>query len=40
MTRHASADVVADLVPLGRNAGSTEAREHGMLANEFHPEGC
>ena len=38
VTRHASADVVADLVPLGEEAGSAEAREHGMLANEFHPE--
>ncbi len=38
VTRHASADVVADLTPLGEEAGSAEAREHGMLANEFHPE--
>ncbi len=38
VTRHASADVVADLIPLGEEAGSAETREHGMLANEFHPE--
>ena len=38
VTRHASADVVADIVSIGEVAGSAEAREHGMLANEFHPE--
>ncbi len=38
VTRHASADVVADLATIGDVAGSAEAREHGMLANEFHPE--
>jgi putative acyl-CoA dehydrogenase len=38
ITRHASAEVVEDLVDLGAEAGSAEAREHGMLANEFHPE--
>ena len=38
VTRHASADAVADLTALGDEAGSAEAREHGMLANEFHPE--
>ena len=38
VTRHASADVLADLDALGAEAGSAEAREHGMLANEFHPE--
>ena len=35
--RHASADVLADLGALGIEAGSAEAREHGRLANEFHP---
>lgn len=38
ITRHASADVVEDLAGLGAEAGSAEAREHGMLANEHHPE--
>jgi putative acyl-CoA dehydrogenase len=37
VTRHASASVVDELAPLGAEAGSAEAREHGMLANEFHP---
>jgi putative acyl-CoA dehydrogenase len=37
VTRHGSAEVVADLEPLGAEAGSAEAREHGMLANEHHP---
>jgi putative acyl-CoA dehydrogenase len=37
VTRHASAEVVEDLAGLGAEAGSAEAREHGMLANEFHP---
>ena len=37
VTRHGSADVVADLAPLGDEAGSAEAREHGILANENHP---
>jgi putative acyl-CoA dehydrogenase len=37
VTRHASADTVADLTALGAEAGSAEAREHGMLANEFTP---
>ena len=37
VTRHGSEDVVADLVPLGDEAGSAEAREHGILANENHP---
>ena len=27
-----------DVGSLGEEAGSAEAREHGMLANEFHPE--
>ena len=38
VTRHASAEVLTDLDALGTEAGSAEAREHGMLANEFHPE--
>lgn len=38
ITRHASDDVVADLASLGLEAGTAEAREHGMLANEHHPE--
>ena len=37
VTRHGSEDVVADLAPLGDEAGSAEAREHGILANENHP---
>jgi putative acyl-CoA dehydrogenase len=37
VTRHGSAEVVDDLVPLGAEAGTAEAREHGMLANEHHP---
>ena len=38
VTRHGSADVVADIATIGEVAGTAEAREHGMLANEFHPE--
>src|SRR5690242_5157092 len=37
VTRHASAEVVEDLAGIGAEAGSAEAREHGMLANEHHP---
>ena len=37
VTRHASAEVVEDLAALGREAGTAEAREHGMLANEHPP---
>ncbi len=37
VTRHASAGTVASLEQLGAEAGSAEAREHGMLANEFTP---
>ena len=37
VARHASTDVVDDLTPLGKEAGSAEAREHGMLANQNHP---
>ena len=38
VVRHGSEDVVADLAPLGAEAGSAEAREHGILANENHPQ--
>jgi putative acyl-CoA dehydrogenase len=38
VTRHGSPDVVADLVALGAEAGTAEAREHGILANENHPQ--
>ena len=38
VTRHASADVVEDLVEVGADAGTAEAREHGMLANRYGPE--
>lgn len=37
VTRHASAEVVEDLAGIGAEAGSAEAREHGMLANVHHP---
>jgi putative acyl-CoA dehydrogenase len=36
--RHGSEDVLDSLADLGVEAGSAEAREHGMLANRFHPE--
>ncbi len=35
--RHASVDVLDDLTGLGREAGSAEAREHGLLANGHPP---
>ncbi|GEP34147.1 DNA alkylation response protein [Nocardioides szechwanensis] len=35
--RHGSADVLADIEAVGREAGTAEAREHGQLANEHHP---
>jgi putative acyl-CoA dehydrogenase len=38
VTRHGSAEVVEDLVTLGAEAGTAEAREHGILANENHPK--
>jgi putative acyl-CoA dehydrogenase len=38
LTRHGNAGLVADLTALGAEAGSAEAREHGMLANRHHPE--
>ncbi len=37
VTRHASPEVVADLVAIGAEAGTEEAREHGMLANQHGP---
>ncbi len=36
--RHGSPEVLDDLLELGADAGSAEARQHGMLANEHHPE--
>jgi putative acyl-CoA dehydrogenase len=36
--RHADRTTVADLEALGAEAGSAEAREHGMLANRHDPE--
>jgi putative acyl-CoA dehydrogenase len=38
ITRHAGAAVVDDLVGLGEQAGSAEAREHGRLAHRHEPE--
>jgi len=38
VVRHGSADVLDDLLSLGAEAGSAEAREQGRLANEHHPE--
>ena len=35
--RHASADVLDSLASLGAEAGTADAREHGMLANQHHP---
>ncbi len=35
--RHGSTAVVDDLVTIGAEAGTAEAREHGVLANENHP---
>lgn len=35
--RHASPEVVDDISSVGALAGTAEAREHGMLANEHHP---
>lgn len=36
--RHASVDVLVGLEALGAEAGTADAREHGMLANTHHPE--
>jgi putative acyl-CoA dehydrogenase len=38
VTRHASAETVADIAPIGALASSAEAREHGLLANRHVPE--
>ncbi len=38
VTRHAGAAVVDDLIGLGEQAGSAEAREHGLLAHRHEPE--
>ncbi len=38
VTRHAAAEVVDDLAPVGALAGTGEAREHGMLANQNPPQ--
>ena len=37
VTRHADASVVDDIAEIGAQAGTAEAREHGILANENHP---
>lgn len=37
VTRHGSSEVVADVAPLGAEASTAQAREHGMLANEHEP---
>lgn len=36
--RHGAPGIVEGLSALGREAGSAEAREHGVLANRHHPE--
>ncbi|HEY2880766.1 acyl-CoA dehydrogenase family protein [Nocardioides sp.] len=38
VTRHAGNAVVDDLMALGAQAGTAEAREHGRLANRHEPE--
>jgi putative acyl-CoA dehydrogenase len=38
VTRHAAAEVVDDLAPIGALAGTEEAREHGMLSNQNPPK--
>ena len=38
LARHGSPGLVDDLAPLGAEAGTEEAREHGRLANRHHPE--
>ena len=37
VTRHASAEVVDDIAALGAEAGTAQAREHGLLANQNPP---
>jgi putative acyl-CoA dehydrogenase len=37
LVRHGSPALVDDLAALGAQAGSAEAREHGLLANRHHP---
>jgi putative acyl-CoA dehydrogenase len=37
VTRHASAEVLDDIAPIGALASSAEAREHGLLANRNEP---
>src|SRR5918995_2201895 len=37
VARHGSPELVGELAPLGAEAGTEEAREHGMLANRHHP---
>jgi putative acyl-CoA dehydrogenase len=36
--RHGTQETLDSIVDLGAEAGSAEAREHGQLANEHHPE--
>jgi putative acyl-CoA dehydrogenase len=38
VTRHAGAETLDDLLALGAQAGTAEAREHGRLANRYEPE--
>ena len=38
VVRHGSAEVLDSLVALGAEAGTADAREHGMLANQHSPE--
>ncbi|MFE6649883.1 acyl-CoA dehydrogenase family protein [Nocardioides sp. NPDC057772] len=36
--RHADGETLDSLAPLGAEAGTTDAQEHGRLANRHHPE--
>ena len=38
VTRHAGPEVLESLEAIGAEAGTEEAREHGRLANEHHPQ--
>ena len=38
LARLGAPELVDELAPLGAEAGTEEAREHGMLANRHHPE--